>query len=170
MRIYKFFRRFLSHIGRIIPARKATDGTYRGSHSKKSPDPGDIQHRLGHPAGLHTAQNVLTTTLRMLSSVSSNIPFGSILSSVIDPLLDITDRIQQVSTNAQGLAELAARIELLTPIVSDLAIHKPEKGRAIVEALKRSVECSKELELTYLLQRIRVHYQGSERCSRAGET
>ncbi|KAJ7450556.1 hypothetical protein FB451DRAFT_1285519, partial [Mycena latifolia] len=140
MRICKFLRRFSSRIGRIIPAGKATDGTDRGSHSKESPDPGDIQHRLGHPASLHTAQNVLTTTLRTLSSVSSNIPFGSILSSVIDPLLDITARIQQVSTNAQGLAELSARIELLTPIVSDMATHKPEKGRAIVEALKRELE------------------------------
>ncbi|KAJ7455888.1 hypothetical protein FB451DRAFT_1373144 [Mycena latifolia] len=137
MKICEFLQCFLSCTGRVIPATKGTDGTDRGCHSRKPPDPGDLQHR---PAGLHTAQNVLTTALRTLSSVSSNIPFGSILSSVIDPLLDITDRIQQVSTNAQGLTELAARIELLTPIVSDIATNKPEEGRAIVEALKRELE------------------------------
>ncbi|KAJ7450639.1 hypothetical protein FB451DRAFT_1410327 [Mycena latifolia] len=137
MRICKFFRRFSFRTARVVPATKATDGNDRSSHSKESPDPGDIQHRLGHPAGLHT--NVLTATLRTLSSVSSNVPFGS-LSSVIEPLLDITGCNQQVSANAQGLTELAARIELITPIVSDMATNKPEEGRAFVESLRRELE------------------------------
>ncbi|KAJ6610769.1 hypothetical protein B0H10DRAFT_2058953 [Mycena sp. CBHHK59/15] len=82
------------------------------------------------------ARNMLKFALKTLSSVSSNIPFGSMLSSIIDPLLDITDRIEQTSANTQGLIELAARIELLTPIISEMAKDKPKQGRVVVEALK----------------------------------
>ncbi|KAJ6537366.1 hypothetical protein DFH09DRAFT_1178067 [Mycena vulgaris] len=89
------------------------------------------------PKRPHTTRNVLKVAVKTFSSVSSNIPFGLILSGVIDPLLDITDRIEQVSANTQGLIELAARIDRLTTIVSDMAVDKPEKGRAIVEALGR---------------------------------
>jgi hypothetical protein len=54
----------------------------------------DVQRPLGDLDAAHTGRNILTLTLRTLSSVSSNIPFGSILSSAIDPLLDITERIE----------------------------------------------------------------------------
>ncbi|KAJ7776512.1 hypothetical protein DFH07DRAFT_766708 [Mycena maculata] len=88
----------------------------------------------------HTGRNVLKFALKTLSSVSSNIPFGSVLSSVIDPLLDIADRIEQTSANTQGLVELAARIELLSPLVSEMARDKPQQGRLIVEALQRELQ------------------------------
>ncbi|KAJ7154892.1 hypothetical protein C8R43DRAFT_949854 [Mycena crocata] len=88
----------------------------------------------------HTARNVLKFSLKTLSTVSSNIPFGVILSSIIDPLLDIADRIEQTSANKQGLAELAARIELLAPIVSEMAEHNPMRGRKMVEALEREIK------------------------------
>jgi transcriptional regulator len=46
------------------------------------------------PETPHTGRNALKFALKTLSSVSSNIPFGSVLSSVIDPLFDIADRIE----------------------------------------------------------------------------
>jgi hypothetical protein len=46
------------------------------------------------PETPHTGRNVLKFALSTLSSVSSNIPFGSVLSSVIDPLLNIINRIE----------------------------------------------------------------------------
>ncbi|KAF7377894.1 hypothetical protein MSAN_00213100 [Mycena sanguinolenta] len=88
----------------------------------------------------HTGRNVLKFSLKTLSSVSSNIPFGSVLSSVIDPLLDIVGRIEQTSVNNQGLIELAARIERLSPLVSEMASDKLQQGRLIVEALERELQ------------------------------
>ncbi|KAJ7477429.1 hypothetical protein FB451DRAFT_1172980 [Mycena latifolia] len=140
MKLCEFCRRFLSRLGRIFSGTKATDGADCPSHFRESSNPGDIDDRIGKPNGLHTARNALTVTLRTLSSVSKNIPFGSILSSVIDPLLDITNRIEQVSSNAEALIALSARIDLLTPIVSEMTEDKAERGRAIVEALQRELE------------------------------
>ncbi|KAJ7479186.1 hypothetical protein FB451DRAFT_1556849 [Mycena latifolia] len=62
------------------------------------------------------------------------------LSSVIDPLLEITDRIEQVSINTEGLIELAARIDVLTPIVSEMSQNKPDRARVVVEALQRELQ------------------------------
>jgi len=99
------------------------------------------------PDTLRTASNVLYFALRTLSSISSNIPFASVLSSIIDPLLDITMRIEQTSANAQGLVQLAARIELLTPIVSGMAKKNPNSGQTILEALQQELQSiMKDLE------------------------
>ncbi|KAJ7166617.1 hypothetical protein C8R46DRAFT_1350940 [Mycena filopes] len=87
-----------------------------------------------------TARNVLIFALTTLSSVSSNIPFGGILSAVIDPLLAITKRIDQTSANTKGFVELAARVDLITPIVSQMAKDQPERGRKVVQALQRELE------------------------------
>jgi hypothetical protein len=46
------------------------------------------------PETPHTGRNILKFALKTLSTISSNIPFGSVLSSVIDPLLDIVNRIE----------------------------------------------------------------------------
>ncbi|KAJ7448386.1 hypothetical protein FB451DRAFT_1533072 [Mycena latifolia] len=136
MSLYKFCRRFVSRLGRIFSGTKADCR----SHFQESSNLGDIDDRIGKPNGLHTVRNALTVVLRTLSSVSKNIPFGLILSSVIDPLLDITDRIEQVPSNAEALIALSARIDLLTPIVSEMTEDKAERGRALVEALQRELE------------------------------
>ncbi|KAJ7182339.1 hypothetical protein C8R43DRAFT_3179 [Mycena crocata] len=88
----------------------------------------------------HTALNVLKFSLETLDTVSNNIPLAAILSSVIGPILDIVDRIEQTSANKEGLAELAARIELLAPIVSEMAENNPVQGQKIIEALEREFE------------------------------
>jgi hypothetical protein len=46
--------------------------------------------------------------------------------------------IQQTSVNAQGLVQLAARIERITPIIEDMAQTNPSKGQTIVQELQRS--------------------------------
>ncbi|KAJ7450560.1 hypothetical protein FB451DRAFT_1285528 [Mycena latifolia] len=96
--------------------------------------------RLPRPDAPRTARNALIFALQTLSSAASNIPVGAFLSSAIDPLLDIANRIEQVSANTQGLAELAARIEVLTPIVSEMLEDRPEKGRVVVDALRRELQ------------------------------
>nr|GAT50633.1 predicted protein [Mycena chlorophos] len=84
-----------------------------------------------------TAKNVFVLCLRTLGSVSENIPFGSVLNSAIDPLLDIMSRVEQTSENERGFVQLASRIELLTPIVAD---KKAQEGKQIVEALERELQ------------------------------
>jgi len=61
-----------------------------------------------------------------LSSVSSNIP---VLSSTINKLMDVVERVEQTATNQQGLLQIANQIKLLVPIVSN-------QGRLFVEVLK----------------------------------
>ncbi|KAJ7634530.1 hypothetical protein FB45DRAFT_909110 [Roridomyces roridus] len=68
-----------------------------------------------------TAKNVVKTALATLSATSSNIPICGIISSVIDPLLLIMTQVDLTSANVEGLVELAARIERLTPLVADMA-------------------------------------------------
>ncbi|KAF7373294.1 hypothetical protein MSAN_00538500 [Mycena sanguinolenta] len=74
---------------------------------------------------------MLKYALTTLGLISSSIPVTGILGSVIDPILDITERIEQTSDNATGLTQLALRIERLTPIVIQMAESEP----AIVEKL-----------------------------------
>ncbi|KAJ7285566.1 hypothetical protein C8J57DRAFT_1285192 [Mycena rebaudengoi] len=88
----------------------------------------------------HTGRNALKLALPTLSSVSCNLPFGAILSSIIDPLLVITNRIEQTSANSQGLLALSARIELLTPVVSGMGNDQSKQNKKFVEALKRELE------------------------------
>ncbi|KAF7373303.1 hypothetical protein MSAN_00539600 [Mycena sanguinolenta] len=82
-----------------------------------------------------TASNMLKYALTTLSMISSSIPVAGILGSVIDPILDITERIEQTSDNAAGLTQLALRIERLTPIVIQMAESEP----AIIEKLRKEL-------------------------------
>ncbi|KAJ7097437.1 hypothetical protein C8R44DRAFT_812231 [Mycena epipterygia] len=92
------------------------------------------------PEAPHTTWNALKLALTTLSSVSSNIPLGATLSSIIDPLLAIAGRIEQTATNKKGLVELAARIELLSPIVSEMARTNPRQGQRVIQALKGELQ------------------------------
>ncbi|KAF8174603.1 hypothetical protein K438DRAFT_1980068 [Mycena galopus ATCC 62051] len=118
------------------------------------------------PETPHTGRNVLKFALKTLSSVSSNIPFGSVLSSVIDPLLDIADGIEQTSVNSQGLVELAARIELLSPLVSEMARDTPQQGRFIVEALQWELQSTtKDLDDAQSQGRLDQFFNGTDNAS-----
>ncbi|KAJ7664223.1 hypothetical protein B0H17DRAFT_1092207 [Mycena rosella] len=91
--------------------------------------------------------NNLEVALKRLSSVCSNIPFAAILGDAIGPLLDVTKQIEHVPSNAQGLAQLAARIDLLTPVVCELAKNRPDQGHVIAGALQREFKSiMKDLE------------------------
>ncbi|KAJ7113617.1 hypothetical protein C8R44DRAFT_796795 [Mycena epipterygia] len=67
-------------------------------------------------------------------------PMAAMLSSIIDPLLVIMERIEQTSDNQQGLNALAARIRVLTPIVSELAKNNSIQGRLMIQALERELQ------------------------------
>ncbi|KAJ7927051.1 hypothetical protein B0H13DRAFT_2653702 [Mycena leptocephala] len=118
------------------------------------------------PETPHTGRNILKFALKTLSTISSNIPFGSVLSSVIDPLLDIVNRIEQTSVNTQGLVELAARIELLSPLVSEMARDKPRQGRLIVEALQRELQSmTKDLNDAHSQGKLDQFFNGTDNAS-----
>ncbi|KAF8200569.1 hypothetical protein K438DRAFT_1966033 [Mycena galopus ATCC 62051] len=118
------------------------------------------------PETPHTGRNVLKFALSTLSSVSCNMPFDSVLSSVIDPLLDIVNRIEQTAINTQGLVELAARIELLSPLVSELARDRPQQGRVIVEALQRELQTmTKELDDAHSQGKLEEFFNHTENAS-----
>ncbi|KAJ7166626.1 hypothetical protein C8R46DRAFT_1094929 [Mycena filopes] len=68
-----------------------------------------------------SARNAVKFALQTLSIASSNIPLGSVVSAAIEPLLAVINRVEQTSANAHGIIELAARIELLVPIVTKMA-------------------------------------------------
>ncbi|KAJ7478748.1 hypothetical protein B0H11DRAFT_1282950 [Mycena galericulata] len=82
--------------------------------SQQTPD------KARHADPAHTARNVFKFALQTLRTISNNIPLGQSLNSVIDPVLAAIARIEQTSDNAQGFVELAARIKLLTPIISEM--------------------------------------------------
>ncbi|KAF7350088.1 hypothetical protein MVEN_01310700 [Mycena venus] len=137
MNIFPVRPRFLMRKSRSVPSPKTSE---ESPQEEKTP--------LVNSEKLRTASNVLDFALRTLSTVSSNIPLGSVISSVIDPLLLITGRIQQTSANAEGLTQLAARIELLTPVVSAMTEKDPNEGKSIVEAFKRELQSiTKDLEV-----------------------
>jgi hypothetical protein len=147
MHLRQFFRRFPVRKARTVPTTKRSDSEIKYGQDipqKKSP--------LITPETVRTASNVLDFALRTLSTISRGIPLGGALSGIIEPLLEITGRIQvrlvefsrvyylflriqQSSVNEQGLIQLAARIERITPIVAELAETNPNKGQAIVQDL-----------------------------------
>ncbi|KAJ7743394.1 hypothetical protein B0H16DRAFT_1561645, partial [Mycena metata] len=110
----------------------------------------EISITVNSSNGAATTRNVLKFSLSTLSAISANVPFGSVLSAVIEPLLTIVGRIEQTSSNAQGLIELAARIELLSPVVSKMAENPRDSG--IVERLRRELQ-----SITTDLQAARLH-------------
>ncbi|KAK7012899.1 hypothetical protein R3P38DRAFT_3011457 [Favolaschia claudopus] len=93
------------------------------------------------------ASNALYLSLRTLSTVSNRVPGGEPVSAILDPLLDLTDRVEHKSNNACNLAQLAARIECLTPVVGNLAKDNSEQARAFIKSLENELSfMKKELE------------------------
>ncbi|KAF8164280.1 hypothetical protein K438DRAFT_1775603 [Mycena galopus ATCC 62051] len=167
---FQFLPRFSLRRGRTNPVTKEQDARGQESDFLHS---AELTEQTLHqdtyiPKTPHTGRNVLKFAMSTLSSVSSNIPFGSVLSSVIDPLLDIVNRIEQTSSNTQGLVELAARIELLSPLVFEMARDRPQQGRVIVEALQRRRELqtlTKELEDAHSQGKLEEFFNGTENAS-----
>ncbi|KAJ7873083.1 hypothetical protein B0H14DRAFT_152235 [Mycena olivaceomarginata] len=120
---------------RTIPATTLSDSE-RKSGQQEIPQK---KPSLITPETVRTASNVLDFALRTLSRITSGIPLGGALSGIIEPLLEITGRIDQTSVNAQGLVQLAARIERITPIVNDMARTNPVMGQTIVQELQREL-------------------------------
>ncbi|KAJ7875267.1 hypothetical protein B0H14DRAFT_3859485 [Mycena olivaceomarginata] len=120
---------------RTLPATKRSDSERKSGQQETPPK----KSSLITPATVRTASNVLDFSLRTLSRITSGIPLGGALSGVVESLLEVTGRIEQTSVNAQGLAQLAARIERITPIVNDMARTNPVKGQTIVQELQQEL-------------------------------
>jgi hypothetical protein len=89
MHLRQFFRRFPVRKARTVPTTKRSDSEIKYGQDipqKKSP--------LITPETVRTASNVLDFALRTLSTISRGIPLGGALSGIIEPLLEITGRIQ----------------------------------------------------------------------------
>ncbi|KAF7345053.1 hypothetical protein MVEN_01668300 [Mycena venus] len=87
-----------------------------------------------------TASNALHFTLQTLHAGTRHLPLGgAVLSSAIEPLLQITTRIKQTAANGHGLAQLAARIERLTPIVCEMAGSNSQKGQSIMQNFQQEL-------------------------------
>ncbi|KAJ7450534.1 hypothetical protein FB451DRAFT_1285452 [Mycena latifolia] len=124
-----------------LKLRSKAVSAFPGTKTNKEDDQeADSLSRLPRAEAPRTARNALILALQTLSSVARNTPIGAFLSSAIDALLDIANRIEQVAGNTQGLAELAARIEFLTPIVSEMLEDSPEKSRVVINALRRELQ------------------------------
>jgi len=135
----KFLPRFLkrkSHTAPESSSPRPPDGDDESERTitEDEPQPVDVNSQMAH-----TAANVLVFSLRTLSGISNNIPVVGALSGIIDTLLGIVGQIQQTSANEQSLAQLAARIERLTPIVTQVAKDDPLKGQDIVEELRKEL-------------------------------
>ncbi|KAJ7154888.1 hypothetical protein C8R43DRAFT_1000642 [Mycena crocata] len=123
------FRRFSFSISR----------TGRKSSNPPINPPVDSEATQADVLQANATRNVLKFSLRTLSALTNNVPFCAMLSSVIEVLLDIVDRIEQTTTNEHGLTELTARIKRLAPIVADMA-RKPGQGEPIIAALERELQ------------------------------
>ncbi|KAJ7935946.1 hypothetical protein B0H13DRAFT_2261989, partial [Mycena leptocephala] len=111
-----FLKCFSFRKARTVPVVPPSTSADKTKTSAQNPPP---EKRDDHYEP-HTAQNALIFALETLSSVSRNIPgFGSVLSSVIDPLLAITARVEESSDNARGFIQLAARIRRIAGILED---------------------------------------------------
>ncbi|KAJ7450020.1 hypothetical protein B0H11DRAFT_324259 [Mycena galericulata] len=89
-----------------------------------------------------------------------NIPLGQSLSSVIDPVLAIMTQIEQTSANTQGFVELAARIELLKPILSQMGTW-PSQGQLDVAnpASDSAAVVDKRSRGQFVLQALRQEFE-----------
>ncbi|KAJ7438202.1 hypothetical protein B0H11DRAFT_592831 [Mycena galericulata] len=120
-------------------SRKGRNSRSRAVHfnAPTSPDEIQIPEQI-HPSTPNTTLSALKFTLQTLSSISTHIPIGAGLAIVIDTFLAVMTRIEQTSVNAQGLAQLVERIQLLTPIIVSETASPTSKGR-VVEALKQQL-------------------------------
>ncbi|KAJ7204889.1 hypothetical protein B0H12DRAFT_1243567 [Mycena haematopus] len=85
-----------------------------------------------------TASNMLELALRMFSAVSSSIPVAGALGGIVNSLLVIMGQIKQTSANTLGLTQLAALIERLTPIVTEMG-DNPDKGPTFFRILQQEL-------------------------------
>ncbi|KAK6991455.1 hypothetical protein R3P38DRAFT_2803759 [Favolaschia claudopus] len=67
------------------------------------------------------------------------VPLTAPLSAIIDPLLDLTSRVQQTSKNKESFVQLATRLDQLRLIVEDLATTDPGRCAANVQSLSRAL-------------------------------
>ncbi|KAK7002063.1 hypothetical protein R3P38DRAFT_2648248 [Favolaschia claudopus] len=93
--------------------------------------PRDSTPDQGRKKKAQTETNVLTAALRALGTVSSHIPVLGMLNSVIEPVLALTEQVQQTADNMENLVQLSSRVEYLTEV-----IQKSDNQEIIGERLR----------------------------------
>ncbi|KAF7299243.1 hypothetical protein MIND_00873000 [Mycena indigotica] len=106
------------------------------SDDATSDDAGKKETALALPTPPSIAKNIFVVSLQTLGSVSRNIPFCTALNGVIEPLLDVLNRLDQSMWNQRALADLAARIDSLRMIV---ARSEASNGQVVIERLQREL-------------------------------
>ncbi|KAJ7266814.1 hypothetical protein C8J57DRAFT_1329090 [Mycena rebaudengoi] len=135
-----------THVGNVTKPKQSAHPPLQTSSTsfvQRFPEEPDLLKNMRDPEGPRTARNVLKLALTTLSSVSSSIPIAAPLGGIIDALLAVAERIEQTSANKKGLAELAARIQALAPILSDTARIRPGDGQIVVESLRGELQSIK---------------------------
>ncbi|KAF7325369.1 hypothetical protein MSAN_02515800 [Mycena sanguinolenta] len=134
----EFLRRFSLRKLHIVPRSSSPKPPDDDDESKRTITE-ELQRVNAERQTGQTAANVLVFSLRTLSGISSSIPMVGALSGIIDTLLNVVGQIQETLANEQSLAQLAARIERLIPIVTQMMEDDPLKGQGIVENLQREL-------------------------------
>ncbi|KAJ7835353.1 hypothetical protein B0H14DRAFT_2796630 [Mycena olivaceomarginata] len=147
MLLHQFLKFFLPHKAQAAAVTSANTSvseppSHQPKRAEERPPPNSEIRELQQEK--QTSKNAVKFVLETLNSVSSNIPFGSILGGVLQPLLAVTVRIEQTSENAEGLLQLAACIRGITQILES---GKPNEG--LVKDLKRELRSiTKDLNAT----------------------
>ncbi|KAJ6477759.1 hypothetical protein C8R45DRAFT_1216630 [Mycena sanguinolenta] len=160
MALSQFLKLFLPRKAQAgQPAFVSEPPSHRLKRAEERPPPGseigDLQQEK------QTAKNAVKFVLETLNSISNKIPFGSILGSVLQPLLAVTVGIesvgiciQQTSENAEGLLQLAACIRGLTQILES---GKPNED--LVKDLRRELRSiTKDLNATAPRRKLRQFF------------
>ncbi|KAF8146318.1 hypothetical protein K438DRAFT_1990849 [Mycena galopus ATCC 62051] len=117
-----------------------------------------------------TASNPVEFALRTLSSASRGITGAAALIGIIEPLRDITSRIDPTSVNAQGLIQLATRIERLTFIVEEMAESNPDGVQSIVRALQQELALmTTDLKAASQRSKLNQFFHNTENASALGK-
>ncbi|KAJ6476330.1 hypothetical protein C8R45DRAFT_1102588 [Mycena sanguinolenta] len=136
-------RRFFQFLRRVGRSRTTPVGGKPSDTTEKEPSP-NVAGKKSRPTvdtkTARTATNVLVFSLRALSTIAHGIPLTGALSGTIDSLLETTAPIKQTSVNAQGFAQLAARLERLTTILTRVAQEDPGKEQVIVQNLHKELD------------------------------
>ncbi|KAJ6476315.1 hypothetical protein C8R45DRAFT_376697 [Mycena sanguinolenta] len=110
----------------------------------------DSDSPVDYPNTDRAASNALQAALHALSSAASTSSVHPNLIPTINNLIAVTKRVEETTTSAKDLVELAARIELLIPIVSQIGGKNSNEGQSFITDLQRELQAlTKDLQDAY---------------------
>ncbi|KAF7373290.1 hypothetical protein MSAN_00538000 [Mycena sanguinolenta] len=132
---------------RVRVKTNSSDNAFPASQSKHF---ADSDSPANDPNTNRTASGSLQAALNTLGSVASTPSVRANLIPVIDNLIATTKRVEETTANTKGLAELAARIELLVPILSQISEKNSNEEKTFIADLQRELQAlTKDLQAAY---------------------